>query len=217
MIMIDSDTLGVIGGMGSIASAEFIKTIYECCNKDKTGWEAPTIFLLSDQTAPARNKGNIDDLEKFILSRVDVLKNMGISKVIVCCFVANVLLKNHKHLTCLIDGATKITDEDEEYIVLGSDLLVSEKLLDDLFITSKINRKVTYLPDDEQAKLSQLILAIKNSEETVEDINWLKEITADKSKKILVACAEIHVAHKKMGYACNIIDPFLAVARTLAG
>lgn len=49
------DPLGVLGGMGPLASAEFLKTIYEC---SVAGGEqrSPSVIMYSDPTFPDRTE-----------------------------------------------------------------------------------------------------------------------------------------------------------------
>ena len=47
--------LGVVGGAGPLASAEFIKTIYECSLGEREQ-EAPVVLLYSDPTFPDRTE-----------------------------------------------------------------------------------------------------------------------------------------------------------------
>lgn len=41
-----SNLIGILGGMGPIASAEFIRTIYECCAISLLEQEKPQIILM---------------------------------------------------------------------------------------------------------------------------------------------------------------------------
>ena len=48
-----SNVLGVVGGMGPLASAEFVKTIYEY-GLNRREQESPSVVLVSDPTFPDR-------------------------------------------------------------------------------------------------------------------------------------------------------------------
>ena len=58
----NENTIGIIGGIGAIASAEFLKTIYECCGSEISEQNMPKVLLISDPAAPARNEKNITNL-----------------------------------------------------------------------------------------------------------------------------------------------------------
>ena len=48
-----TDVIGVLGGMGPMASAEFLKTVYTCC-RGEVEQEFPVVMVYSDPTIPDR-------------------------------------------------------------------------------------------------------------------------------------------------------------------
>ncbi|HEV2863875.1 MAG TPA: amino acid racemase [Pyrinomonadaceae bacterium] len=80
--------LGVVGGMGPLASAEFVKTIYEC-GPARREQEAPAVVLLSDPSTPDRTElllgGDCRPLVDGLASSLSLLLACGASKVVVCC------------------------------------------------------------------------------------------------------------------------------------
>ena len=88
--------LGILGGMGPLASAEFVKTIYEyniAGDKEQT---APRIMLNSNPSIPDRTsfllKGNYDLLLRNLIESAHQLSDLQVSKIVICCFTSHYLL-----------------------------------------------------------------------------------------------------------------------------
>jgi aspartate racemase len=211
-----NDLIGVVGGMGPVASAAFIQTIYECCETHLPEQKKPNIVLFSDPSAPARDEENIAPLENFILDKLTTMNELGAITSIVCCFVANILLPKIEGLINLGEQVISLTEENSEYIVLGSSLLVENTLLDKYFKKMGVKRNLAYLPTNNQEKLMELIYKIKSGVDISPDLLWFENILHKQDKKFIIACGEIHIAHKKLGYYSHIIDPFLEVAKSIS-
>lgn len=208
--------IGIVGGMGPMASAEFLRTIYECCDDNISEQQKPKLFLISDAEAPERRSDNMDRLEAFILNNISLLRSIKTKKIMVCCFLANTFLQRYDDIIYLTDQTIHLTNEIEQYIILGSSFLVNGKLLDKFFNRINIKRNLAYPRKKNQIRLEKLMKNIKNGKETDDDLDWFSDLVTNKNTKFIVACAEMHVAHKKIGYLQNVIDPFLAVAQILA-
>ena len=86
---------GVLGGMGPLASAEFIRTIYEQ-NIGPTEQLSPAVLLLSDPSIPDRTEslrdGETEILLSCLSSGIRQLVSAGATRVIVCCLTIHCLL-----------------------------------------------------------------------------------------------------------------------------
>ena len=79
---------GVVGGMGPLASAEFLKTIYEFGLREQEQ-NSPTIIVYSDPSFPDRTtaflKGD-DDVVLAQLKRViGQLSELNAVRIVLCC------------------------------------------------------------------------------------------------------------------------------------
>ncbi len=87
--------LGVIGGMGPLASAEFVKTIYQL-SSDRPEQEAPVVILYSDPTFPDRTEALLTQsygpLLNKLLEALTALHAQGVRKIVICCFTIHYLL-----------------------------------------------------------------------------------------------------------------------------
>ena len=87
--------LGVLGGMGPLASAEFLKTIYEHSLGEREQ-DSPVVMLYSDPRFPDRTEeflnGSYDLLLSMLTDALQRLCDMGISRVVICCMTIHYLL-----------------------------------------------------------------------------------------------------------------------------
>jgi aspartate racemase len=91
----DERILGVLGGMGPLASAEFMKTLYEHC-AGRCEQDAPRAVLYSDPTFPDRTEQLLARSEDVLLAQLtDALQRLrafGASPVVICCVTIHHLL-----------------------------------------------------------------------------------------------------------------------------
>jgi aspartate racemase len=74
--------LGVLGGMGGLASAEFVRTVYEIsgevCSREQ---DAPVVVMYSDPTFPDRTeaflRGETQPLLNKLIEALELLNSMG--------------------------------------------------------------------------------------------------------------------------------------------
>ena len=94
------DFLGILGGLGPFASAEFLKTIYECspatCEQD-----FPRVVLYSDPTFPDRTEtllaGFDDLLLDPLIEALRQLERLGANRIVICCVTLHHLLPRVPH------------------------------------------------------------------------------------------------------------------------
>jgi aspartate racemase len=84
--------IGILGGMGPLASAEFLKTIYEF-SQDEREQEAPRVTMYSDPSFPDRTeeylKGSFEILRGRLVAGLRRLQRLGAAKSIICCVTAH--------------------------------------------------------------------------------------------------------------------------------
>lgn len=89
------DIYGIVGGMGPLASAEFLRTIYEFGLRGREQ-ESPIVHLLSDPTFPDRTdaflSGSYADVFDQFVKSVETLTRQGATKIVVCCMTIHYLL-----------------------------------------------------------------------------------------------------------------------------
>src|SRR4051794_1138934 len=80
--------LGILGGMGPLASAELIKTIYRL-NISGPEQDAPRCVLLSDPSFPDRTeailKGDTRELARRLTAALGDLSDRGAERIVIAC------------------------------------------------------------------------------------------------------------------------------------
>lgn len=92
----EKKTLGILGGMGPLASLAFLQTIYECNLNGAIEQEYPSIVLHSlssvpDRTGSLLNNGG-KDLEDSLVRNLMLLNSSGVAKIVICCFTSHTLI-----------------------------------------------------------------------------------------------------------------------------
>jgi aspartate racemase len=87
--------LGVVGGLGPLASAEFLRTIYEH-SLGGLEQESPTVIVFSDPTFPDRTEaflaGNSEPVLAQLIDVIERLLEAGATDVVFCCMTIHYLL-----------------------------------------------------------------------------------------------------------------------------
>src|SRR5262249_52464878 len=86
---------GIVGGLGPLASAAFMQTIYERGTHDREQ-DRPRIMLLSDPAFPDRTECLLRDepdvLVQHLRQTAEILVACGAFRVIVCCVTIHAVL-----------------------------------------------------------------------------------------------------------------------------
>lgn len=88
---------GVVGGMGPLASAEFLRTIYEYALREREQ-DSPIVHLYSDPTFPDRTEAFLagaeaeDAVLEKLVGALRSLRASGAARAAICCMTAHHLL-----------------------------------------------------------------------------------------------------------------------------
>src|SRR5215813_3866816 len=91
----DRQILGIVGGLGPMASAEFLKTVYEYGIGDNEQ-DAPIVVMYSDPTFPDRTDSFLAGEDELLLARLTAalqfLADAGAARFVICCMTIHHLL-----------------------------------------------------------------------------------------------------------------------------
>ena len=226
-----SGIYGVVGGMGPLASAEFLKTIYEFGLHEREQ-NSPTVIVYSDPSFPDRTteflKGN-DDVVLSQLKRVIAqLCEMNAGRIVICCMTIHYLLPRlpsdmQRRIWSLLDViAGELAADNREYLLLCSS--GTRRL--QLFETHprwRLFKDRLVLPsaEDQERIHSELIYPIKLNPD-VSKLFPLLELMLEKYRvnSFVAGCSEIHVLAKRYAASGNgrntCLDPLTIIAREIA-
>ena len=91
----EKEVLGIVGGLGPLASAEFLKTVYEY-GIGEYEQDAPIVLMYSDPTFPDRTDSFLAGESELLLAKLTAalqcLSDAGASRFVICCMTIHYLL-----------------------------------------------------------------------------------------------------------------------------
>jgi aspartate racemase len=221
--------IGVIGGLGPIASASFIETIYthyltQLSVQDK--YCSPNIYLYSEPLTSQSTavmsliQTEVELLEKLSVN-IDKLLELDVDYIIVCCFTAHALLtklsqKQQTRILSLVPLVLKtIQLNEDKAIFLSAASARQATVLENHILWEQANKKIGFITESQQQELNEFIYCVKTNKVTTEVLEqFLAFLNKLSSSHFIVGCAELHVLHKRLkeyfgsSLSINIIDPF---------
>lgn len=226
-------SIGVFGGMGPLASAAFVRTIYGMYT-GRLEQETPLVFLYSnpridDRTATFLEGRDCGPLLRELEGGISRLLAQGAEQVVICCVTMHYLLPRvapelRARVTSLIDTVfeelQRITKRTLLACTAGSNKL---RLFHDHPSWPKVADRIAVLDEREQLQLHEAIYQVKRDHRTdpLEDI--LQRLAARHEVEAIIAgCTEIHLlspaaaGSNALNERYEIVDPLSAIARRAA-
>jgi len=223
--------VGILGGMGPVASAEFVKTIYE---EGITTLEqhAPTIVLYSDPSFPDRTDallaGNPQPLLGRVGSALQQLRGLGASAIIPCCVTVHHLLpwlpsELRESVVSVLDVAiAELSESRGVYLMMCSSGTRAVQLFERQPNWNRVSPRVVFPDDRDQDTIhTDIINAIKRNAAldplAARVDGLLHKYGAD---GFVVGCTEMHVLAKycrtrSRGRRIDAVDPLMALAQQI--
>ena len=225
--------LGVLGGMGGLASAEFVKTIYELSGELSAPEQtAPIVLLHSDPTFPDRTEALLSGDAQLLLGRLtealEFLCVMGASQLIICCLTIHYLLPQvpstlRERIISLTDVIfSSVESLKKKHLVICSSGMARLGLLQRRSRWEQAQNYFIFPSDAEQQRMHDLIYEVKLNRNLVEARLFVESLLARHRVDSFVAgCTELHLLTKQFepsglgqrGYGC--IDPLTIIARQI--
>jgi aspartate racemase len=222
------DVVGVVGGMGPLASAEFLKSIYEAsrCEREQ---DAPVVLMYSDPSFPDRTEAFLAGEEEEILQRlVDTLfrlRGLGATRFVLCCVTLHHLVDRLP--AELARGVVSLVDVIVSGVarVGGRHLLLCTRGARELRIFErhprwKLVSDRVILPDPEdQRAVHDVVYGIKRNAEVAGALLAVERMLAKYGVDSFIAgCTEVHLIAKHLRaapertarYGC--VDPLAIIA-----
>ena len=222
--------LGIIGGLGPLASAEFLKTIYEhTLNQPEQG--APCVMMYSDPSFPDRTEGLLNGKSDVIRARLvqalEHLDESGVSKTVICCVTMHHLLpflpaSFRARLLSLIDIVfTEVLRSGRKHLLLCSSGTRQLQIFQKHEQWNQA-RDCFVLPGErDQMAVHELIYRIKRNHDVSKMIPEIEALLAKyKVNHFVAGCTEFHLVAKHLAresgkrYECT--DPLMVIAKAIA-
>lgn len=219
--------VGVLGGLGPLASAAFLQTIY-ALPPQRREQERPRVLLLSDPAIPDRTdellRGDRRGLRDGLERGLRALSASGASRLVICCVTMHAVLPDiaedlRQSVHSLIDLAIDaISRRPGRYLLLCSTGARDMQLFERHPCWPTIASRVV-LPDaDDQAATHALIYRLKAGDD-IDTVGraLLPVIDRYGVDGYVAGCTELHLVNRRHGPLgqASCIDPLIAAARLL--
>jgi len=208
--------LGIIGGMGTQASACFYEKLHSMQNvvveQDYIDILLYSIPSIPDRTAFITGKSTENPLDSLI-SAARTLETAGVSRIAIPCITSHYFYDKLSEavsipiLNLLDETAFAVSERNAKNICLfATDGTIKGKVFDSAFEKCGIN--VILPADDVQSNLMELIYNIKCGTEFSTDT--LNDITSkaleEGAETVVLGCTELCVAAKSSPKVINVLD-----------
>lgn len=223
---------GIMGGMGPLASAEFVKTIYELCPQDQEQF-APPLILWSDPRMPDRTDCILDGKQELLLEKLieglERLVACGVTDIVICCVtihqVTNLLPQALRaRIISLLDVIFEdVLKSQRRYLLLCTNGTRKVGLFENHRLWNSTQGRIVLPSKKDQEHIHELIYRIKQYKHCAADVEFLNELVRSYGVDSFIAgCTEIHVLVRDYGLARGFaqagpcVDPLMVVAGTIS-
>ena len=202
------ETLGIVGGMGPLASAEFLKTIYDF-NIGAVEQESPVCILYSDPTVPDRTEEIFNGTEEVLLAHLvkalDTLCRLGADKIAIACITIHYLLPRvpaslREKVISLIDLIfDEVLATGERHLLLCTSGTRKAGIFQNHHRWELIRPQIVFANEDDQQFVHDLILKIKTNQ--INDSLWPRFDDLSKRYRVdsfIAGCTEFHLLVKRL-------------------
>ncbi|MCA1635270.1 MAG: aspartate/glutamate racemase family protein [Acidobacteria bacterium] len=224
---------GVVGGMGPLASAEFVKTIYECSLREREQ-DSAVVYLHSDPTFPDRTEAFLAGDEDVVLAKlVEALRGLraaGAPRAAVCCMTIHHLLPRLPEdlkgmVVSLLDVIfDHLPPAPRKHLLLCSSGTRRFRLFETHPRWQEARDRIVMPDEADQHRIHRdLIYPMKTNPDMRERVPLLESLlTKYGVDSFVVGCSEIHMlakqyrAHSPARGDSFCVDPFAILAEDLA-
>jgi aspartate racemase len=220
--------LGVLGGMGCLASAEFTRTVYEL-NVHVREQDSPAVILLSDPAFPDRTQtfidGDIAGLVSLLRRRLAQLYALGAGRVVMGCVTLHYALpllpgELRGRVLSLVDVAlTEAAESGRRQLLLCSSGSRAARVFEGHELWPRLAGRIV-LPDEEDQQFVHSMLYRYKVEVGEQPLLPYLEGLLDKydADSFIAGCSELHLLTKHLRLRptpYRFIDPLLLIAQNL--
>ena len=215
--------LGVLGGLGPLASAEFVKTIYEY-SVGAGEQRSPAVLMYSDPGFPDRTEtllsGSYEHLLKRLVGALELLCERNVSEVIICCITIHYLLPElpshlREKVSSLLDPIMeRVSEMRTKQLMLCSNGVRQLSVFERHPAWQHAGQYIVMPDADDQQRIHTLIYEIKRNRNLDSISAALEELFVKyRVDGFIAGCTEMHLFARKFR---NCIDPLAIVAKQLA-
>jgi len=228
--MDDKQIIGVVGGMGPLASAEFVRRVYQNYSFNTSEQSAPFIIQYSDPSIPDRTTSFLkNDFEPVYNRLLEILNNLdqaGAHVFIICCFTIHYIVPRlpayfKNRIVSLVEVVlNEVAASNEQYLFLSTTGTRKMKILEQDQQWPQVADQICFLSDTDQKRVHQFIyehlkLGVCPSKIADEIIAIVDKYNV---RGVIAGCTEIHLLTQEgrnVFQSFKVIDPLDLIARKL--
>lgn len=224
-------TLGILGGMGPLASLAFLRTIYECNRVGSVEQDYPDILLHSISSVPDRTRsllGNAENaLADSLIKNLWTLDASGVSKIVICCFTSHALISRlpkeiADKIVSLVDlTARELIVSQERSLLLASLGSYRKHVFRSTEDARKAKDYIVVPHEKDKALIHSLIYDYLKPGKDVTPVYTAVKGLLDKYglNSFIAGCTEFHLLsryiHANIIPGISFIDPLFSIARQM--
>ncbi|HEX8274380.1 MAG TPA: aspartate/glutamate racemase family protein [Longimicrobiaceae bacterium] len=225
------EVLGILGGMGPLSSAEFLRTIYECTLGEREQ-DSPAVVMLSDPAFPDRTTAFLAGEEDAVLgplvAALQRLRDAGATRTVMCCMTVHHLLPRvprelRERVVSLPRLAAELLLEARgRHLLVCSSGTRAFRLLEREPLWERVRDRVVLAEPEDQAAIHRDLIYPMKRPCDMDAQAALLERMLDRygADGFVVGCSEVHILAKHLRgpawreWSC--VDPFRRIAEGLA-
>jgi aspartate racemase len=223
--------LGILGGMGPLASAELLSTLYRL-NLVEPEQEAPNCILLSDPSFPDRTTAILAGDTGPLVSRLEAalaeLLHQGADRIVIACVTIHHVLPQvseplRRRVASLLDlMVEEILAAPRLRLLLATTGTRRARLFESHPRWDEISRWVVLPNEDDQHALHEWIYGLKAGRPEDDCLAWMEGLPERYGVAgFLFGCTELHLLQRRIAAGTSrgwdVIDPLWIAARDLRG
>ncbi len=223
------EVLGIVGGLGPLASAEFVATIYRCARWEREQ-DAPRIVMHSDPSFPDRTTaflaGDDDSVLRPLVAVLQRLVEMGATRLVICCTTAHHLLPRLPDaLRARVVSVPRVmvgqlARARGRYLMIGTNATRHFGLLERELLWEQVRERVIFPDEADQETIHRdLIYQVKRMASPAALAPRVTELVEKYGADgFIVGCSEVHILANQLypvTGSAECIDPYLAIAASL--
>jgi aspartate racemase len=221
--------LGIIGGMGPLASTEFLSTIYKL-NAVEPEQRTPACILFSDPSCPDRTTciqdGTTSQLTAWLVASLEEMTRLGAERIVIACITIHHVLPDipealRRKVISLIDLVIdELLAAPRPVLLLATSGTRTARIFESHPRWSEISPWVVKPGEEDQKALHDWIYRLKAGLPEEGCLAWLRSLRERYGVEgLLFGCTEFHLLHrnalKGSGKSLDIVDPLWIAARDL--